>query len=150
MEQKSYTYKLQGIDLIEKSLTRLNVKDGDQFNFNVRTQSAIEDIKNLVIVVIEVNITKSVEPKIIARFVCAFGFEITDMDKSFEKTSDNKYILPTDFENLLKSISISTMRGIIFSELRGTAMHGTIMPVILMDSLKPEAGSLIDDLKNNN
>jgi hypothetical protein len=29
-------------------------------------------------------------------------------------------------------------------------MHGAIMPVILMDSLKPEAGSLIDDLKGNN
>jgi hypothetical protein len=48
-----------------------------------------------------------------------------------------------DIENLLKSIAISTMRGIIFSDLRGTILHNAILPLVMADSFKPIKGTLL-------
>lgn len=151
MEQsKSYTYRLQGIDIVEKQLFRTEPGPVTTYNFNVRTQSAIDEIRKLIIVAIEVTVTKVDDTHTIAHFLVALGFEVIDFENILPRDSNNLISVPIELENALKAISISTVRGIIFSELRGTVMHSAIMPIIQMGSLKPEKGDKIQDVRKPN
>ena len=57
-------------------------------------------------------------------------FEFPEFDAHFTKREDNNFDIPVDLEIMLKSVSISTARGVVFSELRGTYLHGAILPLI--------------------
>src|SRR5882724_3935405 len=111
METKpvSLTYRISGIDLIEKLLYRTNVKEGDQYNFEVKSQSILtKEPKSLVIVFTIVNITKIGDTNIIAKFLVGVGFEILNSEEVFKENEEAR--LPLEAENLFKSISISTIR----------------------------------------
>ena len=38
--------------------------------------------------------------------------------------------LPQEFITLLNSIALSTTRGVMFSQFRGTVLHNAILPII--------------------
>jgi hypothetical protein len=136
MEKKSIGSRIHGIDLLEKLLIRTDVQEKEDFNFDIKMQSALDHNRKLVIVLVDVVIKKSNEATPVAKFATATGFDVVDFDIVFAPVED-KITIPIDLENLFKSICISTMRGIIFSELRGTILGGAIMPIIGLDTLKP-------------
>jgi hypothetical protein len=60
---------------------------------------------------------------------------IENFEDTLKKDEDDKYIIPGDLEGMLKQISISTIRGFMFSEFRGTHLHKAILPILLSESL---------------
>ena len=74
----------------------------------------------------------------LAKFRIAFLFEIEDFENVIKLNDQNIYIVPHHFENIFKPVAISTARGIIYSEFRGTYLQGAIMPVIFMNTLVEE------------
>lgn len=145
MSHKDYKVRIDAIELVQKALYRNEVFEKDLFNFEVKTQALGDSEKSIVIVIIVVEITKFNESKdLVAEFTIAVIFKVENFKEVFDKDENNLFIIPLEFENLVKTISISTMRGIIFSELRGTQMHKVILPIIMTDSLKPVDGNLIE------
>lgn len=149
-QEKIYAYSLQGIDVVEKQLFRISANDSELYTFRVRTQSAVDAEKKLVIVGVEVIIRKVNGENILARFLVAFGFLVPEFDTAIKLNDAKLYVVPNNLEQVLKSISISTMRGIVFSELRGTALHGAIMPVVPLDSLQPDGSDMFAELRETN
>lgn len=138
MPQSTFTYRLHGINIVEKAIFRSIVQDEDQFNFQVKTQGGIDLTQKIVVIAIAVVIKKINAEEMLAKFLIVFGYEVANMEEVFEKGKDGQLTIPVEFENVLKAISLSTTRGIIFSELRGTALHNAVLPIIFIDSLKPE------------
>lgn len=147
METKEFLYRIVNIDLIEKQVLYVNKKIGDQFSFNVRTQSALDEKTGIVTTLICIKISDLETNERLAVFTCAFMIQVKDMVEMFGRDDEGNLKMPFELELQFKSIGVSTMRGIIFSELRGTYLHRAIMPVILVDTLKPEDGSLFDEYK---
>lgn len=149
MEQKNYKIRIEGVDLLNKSLNNLPIPINGLFNHQLKTQAIGDEKKNLVIVFIQVKISNIEEPvNLLGEINIAIRFGIENFKEDFPKDESGKYLIPFEVENLLKSISISTLRGIMFSEFRGTVLHNAILPVILMDSLKPTEGNLVDEIVN--
>lgn len=148
MEQKDIFVRIDGINILEKVLfPTFYTENSTEFNFELKTQSLISNKPNIIATVVSVNIKKLGEDKLTARFTAEFGFEVPDRDNVIANDKEGNSTIPIDLENYLKSISISSMRGIIYSELRGTSLHGAVLPIILIDTLKPIEGSVLDNLK---
>jgi hypothetical protein len=69
----------------------------------------------------------------LASFVVAYYFELADFEKVMLKNDENAYVIPDQLDSLIKPPAISTTRGIIYSELRGTYLHNVVMPIVFMD-----------------
>jgi len=69
----------------------------------------------------------------LANFVVAYYFELADFEKVMLKNDENAYVIPDELDSLIKPTAISTTRGIMYSELRGTYLHNVVMPVVFMD-----------------
>lgn len=141
---KTYNLKFHGIELVEKEVGKGDVLPTDIFNFDVRTQSAVDSTRSLIIIFVSVSIRKNSEEKNIAKLTCAFGFQIEEYENIVIVDENKVAKIPSDLENLLKNISISTIRGILFSELSATKLRGAIMPIILADSMKPLSENIIE------
>jgi len=149
MEAKSYTVKIDGIDIISKKLNKYQALENDNFNHHIQTQVVGDPEKNLIVSFVEVTITKIDSPNlIIAEMTIAIGFLVENFKEAFTKDDHDKYVIAIEFQDLLKSISISTMRGIMYSEFRGTQLHRAVLPIILLDSLKPVETDLHSEIQS--
>lgn len=150
METMKIEYKINGIELIEKHLNRFeNLPPSVQFNFQVSSQTIFtkEPLRLLVVFTsIEINIVGS--PKVLGKFFIAMGFEILNPEVIFKDEPEPKIIFPLEVENHFKSLAISTSRGIVFSELRGTPLHNAILPILDMKIFKPIEGNLVEAPKD--
>ncbi|MDX2047384.1 MAG: hypothetical protein SFU87_11400 [Chitinophagaceae bacterium] len=144
MPDKTYNIRMHGIDIIEKHLFKISIQEADLFKFELKTQSIVNETESLIVTFVIVEIRKESTNELAAKILAGFGFFIKDISSSLERGEDRKYIIPSEFENVLKTISISTMRGLMFSEFRGTPLHGAILPIIRGDSLVPINESIIE------
>ena len=95
------------------------------------------DIK-CVLILVEVNIANKSNSKILGGVTVVYYFEVSDFDKLIILNDQGLYVIPPDFLNTVQPACISTTRGIIYSEFRGTFLQNAIMPIIHMQDMKPE------------
>ncbi len=143
MNKDDINIRLDGLNILEKVLLPSTYQEGQEFIFDIKSQLLPTPKVDIVATVVSVSIRKANEEKIIARIICEFGFEIKESKSILEKDVDGKMIIPVDMENFIKTISISTMRGIMYSEFRGTPIHNATLPIIIMDSMKPIPGNVL-------
>ena len=138
MSQKEFKVKIDGIDIIEKALYKHNILETDNFNHRIITQAIANHEKKLAVVFVLVHIHRMDETnELLGKIVAGVGFGIENFDEVFPKNGNDISLFPVELENFLKGIAISTTRGVMFSEFRGTVLHRAILPIILLDSLKP-------------
>jgi hypothetical protein len=129
--KKSFTFRFDGIEIIEKHLFQYVERgEGSEFDFNVSVQTNLEAKNKLAVYFVRVNVIKKSENRIIASITTACGFEIQNFDEAFPNGSKDEYLADRDLDLALKNISISTTRGVMFGEFRGTPMHNAILPII--------------------
>lgn len=56
--------------------------------------------------------------------------------KNFENKKEKKMEFPEDFTTAINAVSISTLRGVMFSQFRGTYLHNAFLPVVSPRSLQ--------------
>jgi len=138
--------RIKNIDLIEKSIKRYAIDEDQVFDYDVKAQSAYNDERNSIVIGSQVVIRPHQNDEIeLANFTVVIEFEIQNYNAAFLTDATGKKIMDLGVENFLKTITISTIRGIIYSELRGTYLHKATLPVIMMDLMKetPNAKSIL-------
>ncbi len=127
-----YKIRFVAVQIISKSLSlpisgfNLNT----EFNFESLSDIKVDKDQKFALSTTDVFIKEKISNEQVASFKTLCVFEFPDFEEVFTKISDNQYDIPEELEILLKSTGLSTSRGIIFSELRGTYLHGAIMPLI--------------------
>ena len=66
---------------------------------------------------------------ILAKIRVSFVYEFNSFE-GFTTGSPGVYNFPQEFMVAINSISISTLRGIMFSLFRGTFLHKAVLPVV--------------------
>ncbi|MES2479071.1 MAG: hypothetical protein V4561_08285 [Bacteroidota bacterium] len=129
---QNYTFVLKRIDLIEKSLRIFNKKDKKvDYDYGISLQIIPSPSENQSFNIMSVKIfPKGQEKEIIATVRLGFVFEIFNLEKMAVKNEDGSVSLPSKLLDLLNAVVIGTMRGVLFSELRGTQLDDVILPVI--------------------
>ena len=128
-EQDVFSFSLEDIEILEKSFSYLPKKADKKFDFDIGLKISINAPKKQSVHVINVSIVLKGEKKKVAAFSIGCIFEINDLE-NLVIIEKGETTLPQALLNLLNAVVIGTTRGIIYSELRGTVLDGTFLPVL--------------------
>ncbi|MHC1705754.1 MAG: hypothetical protein AB9846_17770 [Tenuifilaceae bacterium] len=118
--------ELLGFDLIQPTTNNLTL---NTFNFDIRSEIRLNNELKLIMVVITINLFNQEKTINLGNISTSCIFEVLDYNKYVDMKS-NTPNFPNDFMVSINSISLSTTRGIMFSQFRGTYLHNAILPII--------------------
>jgi hypothetical protein len=126
---QNINFRLKNIEIAQSSLTAIDYALANDviFKFNINIEHLVNIDQNLIVIKPTVAIFLEEEQSILANLSVNLVFEIEDLaNYAIEK----EVKLPSDIIIAMNSISISTLRGIMFSTFKGTYLHNAILPVI--------------------
>lgn len=129
--EKSVSFQLKGIELLDLYFNHPKNEIPAQmgFNFEIKVEHKILADNNIIAVVITIDINNNPKEGKLGSLMASCIFEIQGL-KEFIDPKKSLPDLPQDFLAAINSISLSTVRGIMFSQFRGTFLHNAILPVL--------------------
>lgn len=119
--------ELQGV-AISASDKPLDV--GLQVLFQIAMEHRIDLTNKIVVVLTHVKVvSKDEHPIVYGSVTTSCNFRVEEMEDYHDKTTEIVNF-PEPVVVTLNSIAISTTRGIMYSEFRGTYLHGAILPMV--------------------
>lgn len=129
-------FQLRAIELHELAIHKLNPGFViTNFNFEINVQTNVDRNQKIVIASTIVRINADDKTTEVGRVNCACIFSVANFDEVITMKSDNSFELIEPFAETINSISISTTRGLMASELKGTILHHAFLPIIDVKSL---------------
>jgi hypothetical protein len=130
-------FQLASLDLLESKMYFPSKSPGEikKFNFKVQAKNYFKKDKKSVVVFVDASITSENTANKMAVVKVGYVYDIKNFDE-FINQKNGKTAFPADFQKLIKIVSISTTRGIIYSQFRGTFLHEAILPIIDFKGLK--------------
>ena len=131
-------YRIAGVDIISKEMAQIPPNSITlQFHFDLNFEIKVLAEKKLVIPIISIKIRGGEkETTVLGGIKMACLFEIIDFEKKILINDKGEYAIPPNLEVAIMPITISTSRGVMYSEFKGTYLQNAILPVIMMDSFK--------------
>lgn len=128
--EQRYSFALKKIQLLEKSLGIITKRESeDKYDFDVSLKINLNDENQICINMFSVKVKLKTEKNVLASISILCVFDIFNYDQIVLKTSPTPE-LPNALLNLLNTVVIGTMRGVMFSEFRGTALDNVVLPVL--------------------
>jgi len=124
-------FGIKSIKIIEERIScpANQVSQIKSINFNIKVDHQIEEKDRSIAVIVEIIVKSNELNTIIASLTVACIYKIENFKSLIDKNT-GKPIFPSEFKTVLNSISISTARGVMYSQFRGTFMNFNILPVI--------------------
>ena len=131
IDPMAYSFQITGIELLDFCLNENHQKQGEkvtyQFEINIEHRYNIES--GIVFVICKVSIYNERKDLLFGNLKSSCDFKIENLATYFdEKTKVLQ--LPDQLVVTLNSLSVSTTRGLISSQFRGTSLHNAVLPVI--------------------
>jgi transcriptional regulator with XRE-family HTH domain len=124
--------QIKALELIDFSLSfpQKEKRDAKVFNFNINIEHLINKEKKIIFVIVSVDIIHEDKVTHLGNFKGSCNFEIPDLDSFILSGQPDKINLPSSIIDHLNSVSVSTIRGIMFSTFKGSYLHNAVLPVI--------------------
>lgn len=134
--EQQITFQIKGIELLDVKLNQPQrpLPIHTTFHFNINLEHRINPENKLVIVITTIEILHEDKETRLASIKASCVFEIVNFEEFL--TDNTKVSFPNNILVTLNSISISTIRGLMFAEFKGTFLHNAILPVIDPTSFK--------------
>lgn len=128
-QEKNISFRLKNIEFSQSSLSAIDYAiDIDTiFKFNINIEHLVNISENCIAIKPNVEIFTEDNAFILGKLSSSLIFEFENL-ASF--VVDKEVKLPSDIIIAINSISISTIRGIMFSTFKGTYLHNAFLPVI--------------------
>ncbi len=137
--QQAFSFMLKSIDILEKSFKVFKKDKKLDYDYGIALEIAPNPQINQSFHLMTVSVSpKGQEKEILATLRLGFVFEIANLEQ-IVVVQDNNITLPPGLLNLLNAVVIGTMRGVLFSELRGTMLEDAILPVLDPSKFEREA-----------
>jgi hypothetical protein len=128
--ETEYSFTIKRIVLLEKTFSiRPPILKDEEFAFDVSLQSEGKPELQECAQVMTVKIQKKGEKNSIGTISIGCTFSIPNYQE-YVLASDDKISLPEQLMQLLNAAIIGTIRGVMFSEFRGTMLGGAYLPVL--------------------
>lgn len=138
-EESKYLIKFTGIEIVSKLLSERpkELTRNPIFTFEIKVENRVRAQDNLVFAIVDIKITEADKPDVIlAKITTNCVFAIENFKDVIQLQNNGLYHIPPNLDAILRPVAISTTRGILYSEYRGTYLDSAIMPIIFMDTLK--------------
>ena len=124
-----YNFKLVSISLVEKFLQSKGIEEKTKFEFAISLELVVDFENQILIVLVNVAIKPRDTETIVASVKTAFSFHVLELAE-IVKIENDQPIIPYDLELRLRAIGISSSRGIVYSEFRGTFLQNAMLPIL--------------------
>lgn len=106
------------------------MRDNKAFHYSINMQHRINHEQKMVFVdtLVDVQLQDKQTKVAFMKTTCIYHLESLEDYRS--KTDPSRFELPQNLVTELNTISISTTRGVMFSQFRGTFLHNAILPVV--------------------
>jgi len=130
-KEQQIAFQIKGIELLDFKLNQPKQPLPVQttFNFNINLEQRISPENKLVIVITTIEILNENNNVLLASVKGSCIFEVANLEE-FLPEGSQKVSFPDNILVSFNSISISTMRGIMFSQFKGTYLQNAVLPVI--------------------
>ena len=135
-QQNTVTYKISAIETLDlqmKHPKQQNI-DFNTFHFDLKLQHRINAEKKLVFVITTIQVLDKDKSAEVGHVETSCIFEVENFNDYLAE--DNNVKFPDSFISEINSMAISTTRGIMFTEFKGTFLHKAVLPVFQSEQLK--------------
>ena len=124
--------QLKSIEILKSSLSLPPSQEVvlNKFNFNINIESKADPNCKMLFVIVSVEISSEDRSHILGSLAASCIYEIYNYEENIKIEVGGKIIMPEQLTDMLNSISISTIRGVMFSNFKGTFLHNAILPII--------------------
>jgi hypothetical protein len=130
-KKESITFSLKAVELLDFSMNHPQkpLIDNKLFHFDIKLEHKLNNENKLLISVIYIDLFNEKRDLKLGTVVTSCVFEIANFS-DFVDTVNNKINFPDDFLVTINAITISTARGVMFSQFRGTYLHNALLPIL--------------------
>ena len=130
-KEQKINFKLTEIELVHSNLFHagLPLQEKQTFHFNIKIEQRINLEKKVIVFAPEIEVQHEDKKTILGSIKVACIFLVENME-DFKKEDSDVIVLPNEIITMFNSISLSTARGVMFSQFRGTILHKAILPVL--------------------
>lgn len=124
-------FQIRGMEILDSCLNAPTspLPSNPKFQFDLAIEHRLNLENKLVIVICKVGIRDEAKEILYGELKGSCIFFVEKLDEYFNKET-NKLTLPDEFIITLNSVTISSMRGLMFSFFRGTFLHQAILPIV--------------------
>ena len=133
MDKINYKIGINKIELLEFSFKQVHIDKPTETKFNFDVIIANQPFPESILVqTITLNIREVEKPdEVLVNIHLGIGYTIENFNEVLKINEETRsFEVPIELDLSLKSISISTARGFLFSRLMGTYLHSVILPLI--------------------
>lgn len=123
--------QLKGIELLNVYFNhpKQSTADFNIFHFEIKIEHKTDIEKKTVITIIDIDTFNEPGDLKLGSITASCIFEIANMS-DFADLGGNTISLPNEFIDTINRITISTARGMMFSQFRGTFLHHAFLPIV--------------------
>lgn len=124
-------FRLKGIELLRTAINHPGLGfSPTEFQFDITVENRVDPSQKLIFVITTADVRANNKPEQLAVISSASIFGIENFEEMVKMKPDNQFEVKDEIMLILVSISLSTLRGIMFDQFRGTYLHTAILPVI--------------------
>jgi hypothetical protein len=106
-----------------------SIKLTQEFQFRVSLESFINSEKKKLVVTNRIDIRDGSDTPILGSLTAEYHFDIIGVEH-IKQNKKGKHLIPNYLQLSVNTIALSTTRGLLFAQFRGTVLHSAILPVI--------------------
>lgn len=130
-EKQDINWQIRAIELLDYSLSYPSEQLSDTltYQFDVNIEHKLKIDENLLLVITSINIYHDGKKTSLGKFKSSCVFSVENLNGFLDQKTGHLN-LPEQYITTLNSVSISTTRGLMFSQFRGTFLHNAILPIV--------------------
>ena len=107
------------------------------FGFTVSLETRANANNKLVFIIVTIEIKSEEQTHSFCKMAASCVYEVENFNEVIEVSTEGKIEIDKQFNDLFNSVSISTVRGVLFSYLKGTFLHNALLPLVDPTKLQP-------------
>lgn len=136
MAENNINIRLHGIELISFGFIPRPLEgfEGKNYNFKYNIDNSVDYQRKLIVSMVKVDVSEAGKELTLATIIVGCGVEVKNFDEVIKTTSGNLPDVPDNLDLVVRTVAISTTRGIMFAEFKGTYLHGAMLPIVLQSA----------------
>ncbi len=131
MKDKEFEFRLVGMEILQSEIVGQAAKQDSsvKFHFDISIEMKVNQEAEAVLIAPMVKIRINESPEYVGKLKIALVFNIKSFN-NYYSSETNDISLPNGIHDILSSVSISTLRGVMFNHFKGTYLHNAILPIV--------------------